>query len=67
MVEVYKTFVIEEDDSNRIIQILLEHFPNYKINFDLEDCDRMLRIEGLQMESKVIKEVLIFLGLNANQ
>lgn len=46
MVEVLKTTVRERDVANIIIHKLLELFPYYGINFDLEDCDRILRIEG---------------------
>lgn len=45
MIEVFKTNVREIDVSQQIIQRLLEHFPNWKINFDLSDCDNILRIE----------------------
>jgi len=46
MVEVFITNVQEPQDSHKITQELLEHFPTYKINFDLEDRDKILRIEG---------------------
>lgn len=46
MVEVFKTNVYEEEKSKVILQKLLEYFPENKINFDLEDCDKILRIEG---------------------
>jgi hypothetical protein len=45
MVEIFKTNVQEVNDANAIIQKLLEHFPSAKINFDLEDCDKILRVE----------------------
>lgn len=46
MVEVFKTNVQKSDEAQVVIKNLLEHFPNAKINFDLEDCDRILRIEN---------------------
>jgi hypothetical protein len=30
-----------------LIDLLLQHFPGSKINFDLDDCDKILRIEGI--------------------
>lgn len=29
-----------------ILTVLQHEFPNLKINFDLTDCDRILRVEG---------------------
>jgi hypothetical protein len=58
MVEVFKTDVYEEDISLAIVQTLLQHFPGNEINFDLEDCDRILRIEGENILCERIKEVL---------
>jgi hypothetical protein len=45
MVEVFKTNVEDPGESVRVIQLLAPHFPKGSINFDLEDCDRILRIE----------------------
>ncbi len=44
--EVLKTNVQEVDDVNTLIQKLFEHFPNSKINFYLEDFDKILRVEA---------------------
>ncbi len=49
MVEVFKTNVLEMHEAKEIIQLLAEHFPDYKINFDLEDCDKILRVEGANL------------------
>ena len=46
MVEIFKTNVQEIAVANYIVEQLLERFPMYTINFDLEDCDKILRIEG---------------------
>ena len=58
MVEVFKTDVYEEERSLAIVQTLLQYFPDNKINFDLEDCDKILRIEGENILSERIKELL---------
>lgn len=44
-VEVYKTSVQEAKEAVQIIALLLDHFPGCKVNFDLDDCDCILRIE----------------------
>lgn len=46
IIEVFKTNVQEELDAQKLQQVLHEHFPLCKINFDLNDCDKILRIEG---------------------
>lgn len=55
MVEVFKTNVQEVAQSEVLIEQLLKHFPGSKINFDLEDCDHILRIA----EDHVIPETVI--------
>ena len=46
MVEVFKTNVHEVATAKMLIQKLLDHFQADRISFDLEDCDRVLRVEG---------------------
>ena len=46
MVEVFVTNVEEETHANRLVSVLSESLPNSRITFDLEDCDRILRVEG---------------------
>jgi hypothetical protein len=46
MIEVFKTNVKGPVHAKRIVTILLEHFPDNKINFDLHDHDKILRVEG---------------------
>lgn len=45
-VEIFKTNVSNHKLANKIISDLKQLYPEYRINFDLEDCDRILRIEG---------------------
>jgi hypothetical protein len=58
MIEVFKTNVQEVEQSKMIVEKLLEHFPNSAINFDLEDCDKILRIHSLSISNRKIIEVL---------
>ena len=51
MVEVFKTNVEKKAQSKMLLSILSEAFPSFKINFDLSDCDRVLRVEGDSMEA----------------
>ncbi len=45
MVEVFKTNIQTEKEADFILEKLQKEFPNFKINFDLEDCDNILRME----------------------
>jgi hypothetical protein len=58
MIEVFKTNVQEMEQSNMIVGKLLEHFPNSIINFDLEDCDKILRVHALSISNHKIIELL---------
>jgi hypothetical protein len=50
MVEVFKTNVQKKAQSKKLLYILSEAFPSFKINFDLSDCDKVLRVEADSME-----------------
>lgn len=58
MIEVFKTNVQEMEQSKMIVVKLLEHFPNSIINFDLEDCDKILRIHAESISNQSIIELL---------
>lgn len=46
MVEVFKTNVMDQGQAAKFLEILRLHFPDHKANFDLDDCDKVLRVEG---------------------
>ncbi|KAF2341805.1 hypothetical protein DMB71_07815 [Flavobacterium tistrianum] len=50
VVEIFKTNVQKESDRDYVMTVMQNQFPDYKINFDLEDCDKILRIEGVDLE-----------------
>ena len=54
MVEVFKTNVQKKAQSKMLLCVLSEAFPSSKINFDLSDCDKVLRFEGDNMETSKI-------------
>ncbi len=58
MVEVFKTRIENEVQAEIIISLLKNHFSDYSANFDLEDCDRILRIEA---ERILVEPVLLIL------
>lgn len=46
MVEVFRTNVSDEKDAARLQEKLMKVNVHFKINFDLEDRDKVLRIES---------------------
>lgn len=46
MVEVFKTNVPDQAVAQQLLAAFGQHLPDSKINFDLEDCDRILRVES---------------------
>ena len=57
MIEVFKTNV-NSTSAQTLLAELQIHFPSCKINFDLEDCDRILRVEGLDFCTKTIEKIV---------
>jgi hypothetical protein len=51
MVEVFKTSVRKKQEAKLMQTLLSEKFPHFKINFDLDDCDKILRVEGIKIKS----------------
>lgn len=58
MVEVFKTNIQEKKQAALVFEILAKHFPLFKINFDLEDCDKILRIEGDCISHEIIIDII---------
>jgi hypothetical protein len=56
-IEVFKTNV-GEPQAKKLIDLLLRHFPGSRINFDLEDCDRILRVEGKNISTEKVSHLL---------
>jgi hypothetical protein len=57
MVEVFKTDVHDLQQANILVEQIHKYFSEYSANFDLEDCDKILRVEcttGLIQASCVI-------------
>ena len=61
-VEVFKTNVADPERAKWLADQIERHFTNCKVNFDLDDCDRILRVV---FEGKIESELLIALLQNA--
>jgi len=58
-VQVFKTNVSSEEQAKTIVCKILDKFPTHKVNFDLDDCDNILRIEGIKVNPKSIINIMI--------
>lgn len=58
MIEVFKTDVQQPGTANLLIAKLILLFPGSRVNFDLEDCDRVLRVEGENICREKIAQLL---------
>jgi hypothetical protein len=65
MIEVFKTNVQEVGEAKTIVGELLKHFPSSRINFALDDCDKILRAEGNEICPKRIIELVMQQGFEA--
>lgn len=67
MVEVFKTNVKEQGHAALLIDQIHQAFPDYESNFDLEDCDKILRVKCATgtIESPLLLDLLKTLGFNA--
>jgi len=55
MVEVFRTTVKKTKEANFLIEQLKSYFPGSRFNFDLDDCDKVLRVEA---ESVAVDKVI---------
>ena len=58
MVEVFRTNVERGAIAQQLLQDLVIKFPAHRINFDLDDCDRILRFEGPPLSSSIVEAAL---------
>lgn len=56
MIEVFKTNVTDRDVANMLLDQIHLTFIGYQANFDLEDCDKILRV---CFESGIVQPSLI--------
>ncbi|MBD0332689.1 MAG: hypothetical protein ICV66_08535 [Chitinophagaceae bacterium] len=62
MVEVFKTNITSKEQADRIVRQLQACLPAAKINFDLHDCDNILRIESQHISLPEITELVAVMG-----
>lgn len=62
MIEVFKTNVDNAPEADKVLRLLAHEFPDFKVNFDLEDCDKILRVKGTFIDPMTIIERLTSQG-----
>ena len=67
MVEVFKTNVEDQEMADKLIDQLHKAFIGYTANFDLQDCDNILRVKSVSghIESTSIIKLLRQYGCHA--
>ena len=58
MIEIFKTNVENARQAAALLAVLHHRFPAAEINFDLEDCDRILRVKGENFCSLLVIQTL---------
>lgn len=66
MIEIFKTNVQASEQAEELVNLLQQTFPGNKINFDLDDCDKVLRIEGKNVISRNVMNILKERGFMCN-
>jgi len=58
MVEVFKTNVEDPAQAAKLVGLLQKHITNSSVNFDLEDCDKILRVESAGFSPETVIKLL---------
>jgi hypothetical protein len=58
MIEVFKTNLPDKKAALQICTLILQKYPLCKANVDLDDCDKILRIEGDKIPTAAILHLL---------
>ena len=67
MIEVFKTNVDSQDHAEKLVEEIQKNFAGYKANFDLQDCDNILRVKSTtaSIESNCLISFIKDLGFEA--
>ena len=66
MIEVFKTDIHEASEASWVDLVLKSSYNLKDISFDLEDCDRILRVEADKIEADQIVAKLTGLGIQCS-
>jgi hypothetical protein len=63
-VEVFRTNIGDSNGADRLKKELFVLYPFSRVSFDLEDCDKILRIEALNMDANQVIALGHHLGIS---
>ena len=66
-IEIYKTSVETRDQATYLLRLLQQHISDCVMNFDLEDCDRILRIESNRDISEIVSGMFVKHGFQCQK
>lgn len=61
-VEIFRTNILDPGQAEHIVATLRHSFPEWRVNVDLDDCDKILRVEGLEIVSPEVENLVRKLG-----
>jgi hypothetical protein len=64
MVEIFRTNVKNKMLAGIVLKALQSHLPTFNFNFDLDDCDRILRVQSNGNPVEYLKIIQIVKGLS---
>ncbi|MBI2731154.1 MAG: hypothetical protein HYX40_10445 [Sphingobacteriales bacterium] len=67
MLEIFKTNVNDKEQASAILCLLNQHLPHCQVNFDLHDCDKILRVTGDNIPVTTIIELVTANGISCIQ
>lgn len=67
MVKVFRTSVRTKKQAREILSRISEVFPEANASFDLEDCDKILRIESEGISSEPVIELISNAGFSGDE
>lgn len=68
-VQIFRTNVSQDRDAAQLTTSLLTAYPTYRVNFDLDDEEKILRVEANHsaIQSNDIVQYMIGLGYSCEQ
>ena len=64
MIEIFRTNIDCPDKAAALSAAINGLFPHYRINFDLQDCDKILRIVAQTIDHQAVIQLAGSLGMN---
>lgn len=66
-ISIFKTNVSIDEDAKIVLNQIQMTYPTVRVNFDLEDCDKILRLEGQNYQEDDIVSILNKLGFSCEE